>query len=77
MSSPADLNQILFDQLNRLQSASGNELEAEINKAKAIEGISEQVIKNNTLRLKAVELIAEYKGIQNVDGVTIPQNLIG
>lgn len=77
MSSPTDLNQILFDQLNRLQSASGNELEAEINKAKAIEGISEQVIKNNTLRLKAVELIAEYKGIQNVDGVTIPQNLIG
>ena len=79
MNTPMDLNAVLFAQLNRLSDPNlkGGELEAEIQKAEAIEKISEQVIKNNNMRLNAVKLVAEYRGIKNADSVEIPQNLIG
>ena len=79
MNTPMDLNAVLFAQLNRLSNPDlkGGELEAEIQKAEAIEKISEQVIKNNNMRLSAVKLVAEYRGIKNADSVEIPQNLIG
>ena len=74
-----DLNAVLFAQLDRLSNPSlkGAELEAEIQKAEAIEKISEQVIKNNNMRLNAAKLVAEYRGLKNADSVEIPQNLIG
>ena len=74
-----DLNTVLFAQLERLSDPSlkGGEREAEIQKAEAIEKISEQVIKNNNMRLNAAKLVAEYRGIKNADSVEIPQNLIG
>ena len=75
MTTPTDLNAILFAQLDRLQNAT--DLDAEIQRTEAIEKISEQVIKNNHMRLNAAKLIAEYKGIKNVDGVEMPQTLIG
>ncbi|WOE31950.1 MULTISPECIES: hypothetical protein [unclassified Acinetobacter] len=79
MNTPMDLNSILFAQLNRLSNPDlkGGELEAEIQKAEAIEKISEQVIKNNNMRLSAAKLVAEYRGVKNADSVEIPQNLIG
>lgn len=79
MSTPMDLNSVLFAQLERLSTPDlkGNELEAEIQKAEAIEKISEQVIKNNNMRLSAAKLVAEYRGVKNADSVEIPQNLIG
>lgn len=79
MNTPMDLNSVLFAQLNRLSDPSlkGGELEAEIQKAEAIEKISEQVIKNNNTRLSAAKLVAEYRGIKNIDAIEIPQNLIG
>lgn len=79
MNTPMDLNSVLFAQLNRLSDPSlkGGELEAEIQKAEAIEKISEQVIKNNNTRLNAAKLVAEYRGIKNIDAIEIPQNLIG
>lgn len=79
MNTPMDLNAVLFAQLNRLSDPNlkGGELEAEIQKADAIEKISEQVIKNNNMRLNAKKLVAEYRGIKNADSVEIPQNLIG
>ena len=77
MTNPTDLNAILFAQLERLQSATAKELESEIQKAEAIEKISEQVIKNNNMRLNAAKLIADYKGIKNVEGAELPQTLIG
>ena len=79
MNTPMDLNSVLFAQLNRLSDPNlrGGELEAEIQKADAIEKISEQVIKNNNMRLNAAKLVAEYRGIKNADSVEIPQNLIG
>lgn len=79
MNTPMDLNAVLFAQLNRLSDPNlkGGELEAEIQKADAIEKISEQVVKNNNMRLNAAKLVAEYRGIKNADSVEIPQNLIG
>ena len=79
MNTPMDLNTVLFVQLERLSDPSlkGGELEAEIQKAEAIEKISEQVIKNNNMRLSAAKLVAEYRGVKNADSVEIPQNLIG
>ena len=50
---------------------------AQIQKADAIEKISEQVIKNNNMRLNAAKLVAEYRGLKNADSIEIPQNLIG
>lgn len=74
-----DLNSVLFAQLDRLNNPNlkGGELEAEIQKAEAIEKISEQVIKNNNMRLSAAKLVAEYRGVKNADSVEILQNLIG
>lgn len=77
MTNPTDLNAILFAQLERLQNATAKELESEIQKAEAIEKLSEQVIKNNNMRLSAAKLIAQYKGMKNVEGVELPQTLIG
>lgn len=79
INTPMDLNSVLFAQLNRLSDPNlkGGELEAEIQKAEAIEKISEQVIKNNNTRLSAAKLVAEYRGIKNIDAIEIPQNLIG
>jgi len=79
MNTPIDLNTVLFAQLERLSNPElkGGELEAEIQKAEAIEKISEQVIKNNNMRLSAAKLVAEYRGVKNADSVEIPQNLIG
>ncbi|RSC23519.1 hypothetical protein [Acinetobacter sp. FDAARGOS_515] len=79
MNTPVDLNDVLFAQLERLSNPNlkGGELEAEIQKAEAIEKISEQVIKNNNMRLSAAKLVAEYRGVKNADSVEIPQNLIG
>ncbi|MPW43335.1 hypothetical protein [Acinetobacter guerrae] len=79
MSTPVDLNNVLFAQLDRLSNPNlkGSELEAELQKAEAIEKISEQVIKNNNMRLNAAKLVAEYRGLKNADSVEIPQELIG
>lgn len=79
MSTPIDLNMALFSQLERLSNPDlkGEDLQAEIQRTEAIEKISEQVIKNNAMRLSAAKLVAEYRGIKNVDSIEIPQNLIG
>jgi len=79
MSTPIDLNAVLFAQLERLSNPDlrGEELEAELQRTDAIEKVSEQVIKNNNMRLSAAKLVAEYRGIKNADSVEIPQNLIG
>ncbi|BCX74006.1 hypothetical protein J0904_05595 [Acinetobacter bereziniae] len=79
MNTPLDLNSVLFAQLERLSATDlkGEELQAELQKADAIEKISEQVIKNNNMRLSAAKLVAEYRGLKNADSVEIPQNLIG
>lgn len=76
MTTPIDLNTHLFEQLDRLKNTTGDELKEEIARANAIVDISEQVIANNTMRLNAAKLVAEYNGMKG-DQAEIPQNLIG
>lgn len=67
-----DLNNHLFAQLERLsdEDLSGEELENEIKRAKAITGISSQIINNADVTIRAIEVIQET-GAE----VTIPEFL--
>ncbi len=57
-----DLNNHLFEQLERLNDdgLKDDELNKEINRAKAVTGLASQIIANGTLVLKGVELQLEY-----------------
>jgi len=61
----SDLNNHLFAELERLgdESLSGDALQAEIARARAITEISEQAIANASVVLKAEALRAEYMGV--------------
>lgn len=63
----SDLNNHLFAELERLgdEDLNGEELEAEVERAKSIAGISSQIISNASLQLRAVELQCEY-GTRNI-----------
>lgn len=58
----SDLNNHLFAQLERLgdEELKGEELQQEINRAKAISDIATQVISNGSLVLKAKTFMHEY-----------------
>ena len=57
-----DLNNHLFSQLERLadESLSAEQIEQEINRSGAIVSVSEQIIRNADLSLKAVNLVANH-----------------
>ena len=59
-----DLNDHLFAQLERLsdESLKGDDLHAEIERSKAITGVSAQIIGNAKLALDAQKTMAEYGG---------------
>ena len=63
MSTLGDLNKVLFEQLDRLASADKSSLASEINRAKAIEGISAEIIEAHNTQLEAVRIVAQYKGL--------------
>lgn len=67
---PSDLNNILFEQLERLNDLDikGEELETEIVRAKAICGISGQIIQNTKVVVEAEKLKLEY-GIKDEKSV--------
>lgn len=71
-----DLNNHLFAQLERLsdEDVTGEELQQEINRSKAISSISKNIVDNATLQLDAVKLQAEH-GRTITKG--IPQELLG
>lgn len=57
-NSLADLNNHLFESLEKLQDASSpEELEREISRAKTVSEIGETIIRNAALGLKAVEIL--------------------
>tara|TARA_R110001599_G_scaffold100770_9_gene258143 strand:+ start:8068 stop:8334 length:267 start_codon:yes stop_codon:yes gene_type:complete len=64
-SSLKDLNNILFDQLNRLNDpeTTGDKLAQEIQRTSAMTDASKTIISNATLRLDALKVQAEYKGL--------------
>ena len=57
-----DLNNHLFAQLERLgeEDLKGDQLQEEINRARAVTGIASQIVANGTLVLKGKELQLEY-----------------
>lgn len=57
-----DLNNHLFSQLERLtdEGLSPEQIEQEVKRADAIVGVSEQIIRNADLSLKAVALVATH-----------------
>ena len=66
-----DLNNYLFEQLERLQDdeLTDEQLEREITRSKAVQGIAKTIIENGALALSAKKHMDEYgKG----DGVDLP-----
>lgn len=63
-----DLSNHLFAQLERLsdEELTGEALEKEISRSKAVVDVSKTIIDSGSLALKAQELIAEYSGFQSV-----------
>lgn len=64
-----DLNNHLFAELERLgdEELSGEVLEREIVRARAISDVSRQIIDSAKVSLEAAKLQAEWGGRQNVD----------
>ena len=58
----SDLNNYLFEQIERLNddSLTGEELEIQMARSKAIGDMSEKVIDNVKLQLEATKLVCEY-----------------
>ena len=63
MSTLKDLNKVLFEQLDRLNTSSKENLESEVQRANAIKTVSEQIIDAHNTQLEAVKLVASYKGM--------------
>lgn len=64
-----DLNNYLFEQLERLQDDSLDEtgLEREIQRSKAVQKVAKTIIENGTLALQAKKHLDEYGQGQNVE----------
>lgn len=64
-----ELNNHLFAQLDRLsdENLSGEELAAELDRAKAVSGVAKDIIANSSLQLEALKLHAEHKGLSRDD----------
>jgi hypothetical protein len=58
----SDLNNHLFAQLERLsdESLTAEQIDVEVKRADAIVGVSEQIVKNADMHLKAAAIIANH-----------------
>lgn len=58
----SDLNNHLFAQLERLgdEDMSAEQIEVEVKRAKAIVGVSDQIISNAALHVKAAQVMANH-----------------
>lgn len=59
----SDLNNHLFAQLERLseEGLSAEQIEQEVNRTEAIVSVSEQIVRNADLQLKAVSILANHE----------------
>lgn len=64
MSRINQLNDVLFDQLDRLNKANltDEQLTVEAERSKAIVGVAKQVIESGKLAIEAEQLRQEYRG---------------
>jgi len=62
-----DLNNHLFEQLERLndEDLTGEQLQSEIQRSKAVSGIASQIVSNASLSLEAKKHQAEWQGTNN------------
>lgn len=63
MSSLAELNSHLFEQLDRLAKSQPQDLDIEVKRANAMQQISKEVLKAHELQLDAIKTVAQYKGL--------------
>lgn len=70
-----DLNDHLFAELERLgdEDLKGNELKEEVDRAKALSDVSEKIINNASLMLKAIHEQNEYGTVSR----DVPKMLLG
>ena len=68
-----DLNNHLFEQLERLNDVElkGDDLKEEIERSKAVAGISKSIIENYKLALEAEKLKANYTGDFSTDNLLL------
>lgn len=68
-----DLNNHLFEQLERLNDTDlkGDDLKEEIERSKAVAGISKNIIENSKLALEAEKLKAEFTGDFSTDNLLL------
>lgn len=76
MSNLMDLNDRLFRELDRLESAEGEELDAEIERAKTISGMAGRVIDNARTVMQAAQMQAATMDDVAMQ-VAVPRMLIG
>lgn len=69
MTTPLDLNKILFAQLNDLRGAKDEDLKEEIKRAEAVSQIAERIIENN-------ETIVDYTELAIKAGARVDQKEI-
>lgn len=62
MNTLKDLNNHLFDQMDRLAKSSGDNVSLEIDRSKSMVEISSEIVKAHQLQLDAASLVAKYKG---------------
>ena len=63
-----ELSSALFDELKRLgnESLTADELKSEIERAKAVSNVSQQILHGVSLSLEAEKIIGEYDSARNV-----------
>ena len=63
-----ELSRALFDELKRLgdESLTADELKSEIERAKAVSNVSQQILQGVSLSLEAEKIIGEYDSARNV-----------
>ena len=76
MSNLIQLNDRLFRELDRLEQAEGDDLDAEIERAKAIGQMSRTVIDNANTMMKAVQL-KQQASMDVAEAIAVPTVLLG
>lgn len=76
MSNLIQLNDRLFRELDRLEQAEGDDLDAEIERAKAIGQMSRTVIDNANTMMRAVQL-KQQASMDVAEAIAVPTVLLG